>query len=177
MTEEQILYAGDFLQVKRRGRWEFVVRANARAAVVLIPVTPANELVLVQQPRIPTGKSVIELPAGLVGDIAGQEDESFARAAARELEEETGFHAGELLFATAGPPSPGLSSEHTVFYLARSLRKVGAGGGDESEQIIVHVVPLAEIHQWLAACAAEGLLVDPKVYAGLYFVEHADELL
>ena len=39
---------------------------------------------------------MIELPAGLVGDIAGQEHEAWAIAAERELLEETGYHAGPL---------------------------------------------------------------------------------
>jgi len=177
MSAEQLLYDGEFLQVKRRDNWEFVARANARAAVVIVAITPAQELVLVEQPRIPTGTAVIELPAGLVGDIAGQEDESFTCAAARELEEETGYRAAELVFATAGPPSAGLASEQAVFYLARGLQKVGAGGGDETEQITPYVVPLAQAHAWLTERAAAGVLIDPKVYAGLYFAEHADELL
>src|SRR5699024_5375128 len=127
------------------------------------------------QPRLPVDTAVIELPAGLVGDIEGEEDESLVTAAARELEEETGYRAAELREVMAGPPSAGLANENAVFYLARGLTKVGAGGGDDSEQITPHVVSLAKIRGWLAAREAEGLLIDPKVYAGLYFAEHADD--
>src|SRR5699024_2459270 len=96
MSKEQLLYAGDFLRVKRRGHWEYVERVNARAVVVIVAVTDAGELVLVEQPRVPVAANCIELPAGLVGDIAGAEDESLATAAARELEEETGYRAAQL---------------------------------------------------------------------------------
>lgn len=169
MSDTQCLYEGGFLRVNRRGHWEFVERVNARAAVVIIAVTDAGELLLVEQPRQPVDTRVIELPAGLVGDIEGEENEPMERAAARELEEETGYAPGQLTFAMAGPPSAGLANEHAVFYLARGLKKTGAGGGDHSEDIVPHAVALTEIHDWLARREAQGLLVDPKVYAGLYF--------
>lgn len=169
MTDEQVLYEGDFLRIKRRGRWEYVERANARAAVVIVAVTDADELLLVEQPRIPVNAAVIELPAGLVGDIAGAEDEPLMAAAARELEEETGYRAARLTRLTGGPPSAGLANEHMVLFRAHGLTRVSAGGGDSSEQITPHAVALADVPAWLAARETEGVLVDPKVYAGLYF--------
>jgi len=169
MMDDEILYDGDFLRVRRRQHWEFVERANARAAVVIVAVTAAHELLLVEQQRLPVAQPVIELPAGLVGDVAGAEQESFVCAAARELEEETGYTAGALQQIMAGPPSAGLSSEQIVLFRARDLVKTGPGGGDDSEQITVHKVALEEAHGWLQACQAAGMLVDPKVYAGLYF--------
>lgn len=171
MTDEQNLFEGDFVRIKRRGRWEFVERVNADAAAVIVAVTDDRELVLVEQPRAPVNRPVIELPAGLIGDIAGQEDEPFERAAERELEEETGYAAGEWQYLMTGPPTPGLANEYAAFYLARGLSRVGAGGGDELEQITPHSVPLSRIHDWLAERRAEGVLVDPKVYAGIHFAE------
>jgi len=48
---------------------------------------------------------------------------------------------------------------------------MGVCGPDERhENITVHAVPLAEVHDWLEAKAKSGLLVDPKLYAGLYFL-------
>lgn len=169
MTDEQVLYEGDFLRIKRRDSWEYVERVNARAAVVIVAVTDADELLLVEQPRLPVAASVIELPAGLVGDIAGAEDEDLVVAAARELEEETGYTAAELTQLTGGPPSAGLANEHMEFFLARKLTRVGAGGGDDSEDIVPHAIALNGVAAWLAQRQSEGILVDPKVYAGLYF--------
>jgi ADP-ribose pyrophosphatase len=54
-------------------------------------------------------------------------------------------------------------------FRARGLRRVGAGGGVEGEQIRVHEVPLSEADAWLAARAAGGTPVAIKVYAGLYW--------
>lgn len=169
MSAEEVLYEGRFLRVKCRGHWEYVERVNARAAVVIVAVTDADELLLVEQPRIPVGAPVIELPAGLVGDIAGAENEPLAQAAARELEEETGYRPTQLTQLMGGPPSAGLANEHMVFFLARGLARVNNGGGDATEQITPHAVAIDKLPAWLARREADGVLVDPKVYAGLYF--------
>lgn len=169
MSDEDTLYEGPFLRVKQRGHWQYVERVNARAAVVIVAVTDAGELLLVEQPRLPVAAPVIELPAGLVGDVAGSEDESLSDAAARELEEETGYRPASLTRLTGGPPSAGLANEHMVLFHARGLTRVGDGGGDPGERITPHAIALAEVADWLAAREAAGVLVDPKVYAGLYF--------
>ncbi len=174
MTRDEILHEGEFLRLRRHQHWEYVERANARGAVLIVAVTDAGELLLVEQPRLPVGASVVELPAGLVGDLDDARDESLAVAAYRELEEETGYAAQEMTFLTAGPPTAGLANEQIAFYLAGGLRKTGEGGGDASERITPHAVPLTEVHAWLHQREAEGLLVDPKVYAGLYFAERAN---
>lgn len=171
MAVNRTLYEGDFLRLKRTAHWEYVERANARGVVVIVALTDDDELVLVEQPRLPVGGPVIELPAGLVGDIAGAEDEELAMAAARELEEETGYRPARLEFLAAGPPSAGLANEVISFYRARGLRRIHEGGGDDSEWITPHIVPLAEVERWLTERQADGVLVDPKIYAGLYFLE------
>jgi ADP-ribose pyrophosphatase len=56
-------------------------------------------------------------------------------------------------------------------FLASGLKRVHSGGGVDDESIVVHEVPLATAHEWLEAKAAEGLLVDPKNYSALYFIE------
>jgi ADP-ribose pyrophosphatase len=91
-------------------------------------------------------------------------------AAKRELLEETGYAAERVETLTTGPASNGLTSEVVTLLLASSLRRVNAGGGVAHEKITVHEVPLSEVHQWLDGKAKEGLLIEPKVYAGLYFV-------
>jgi len=136
-------------------------------------VTDEGRLVLIEQFRIPVQARVVELPAGLVGDSAGDEGESIETAARRELEEETGYMPWELRELTSGPPSAGMSSEVVTFLLATKLERKGAGGGDHSEAIEVHEVQLAEVPRWLEKRRDRGTLVDPKVYAGLYFAERA----
>jgi ADP-ribose pyrophosphatase len=141
----KILYTGKFIRVLQQGKWEFVERPKTSGIVAILAITDAREIVLVEQERIPVQSRVIEIPAGLAGDVVGAENEELAEAARRELLEETGYEAGQMEFLTKGPPSAGLSTEVVTFFRARGLKKVAVGGGDESEDIKVHLVPLAEI--------------------------------
>jgi ADP-ribose pyrophosphatase len=169
MTGSRFLYRGRFLGIRECENWEFASRTNARAVAVLVPVTDEQELVLVEQFRIPVQSPVIELPAGLVGD-QDDADESVLTAAARELEEETGFTAGRLTPLMTCPSSAGLSDEMITFVLAEDLARTGPGGGDASEDIQVHRVPLASASDWLSGQMGRGKQVDPKIYAVLYWL-------
>jgi ADP-ribose pyrophosphatase len=163
-----IHYSGRFLGLKEVDRWEYTYRTNASGVVVLVPVTTADELVLVEQYRIPVKSRVMELPAGLVGDT-GDPDEDIKTAAQRELIEETGYRASVLEELLTCPSTPGMSNEIVTIYYASGLEKVGPGGGNGDEDITVHVMPLATATEWLNARLAEGIMVDPKIYAGLYW--------
>lgn len=164
-----ILASGRYLRLVERDDWEYASRANASAVAVLVPVTREDRLVLVEQYRIPVERRVVELPAGLVGD-RDDEDEGLLTAARRELLEETGYRAGEYRVLLKCPSSSGMSDEIVTFLLARDLERAGPGGGDASEAITVHEVPLGEIDEWLKRRVAEGLLVDPKIYTALYWL-------
>ena len=165
----RIVWEGKYLRVRVSGTWEYAERPNAPAGVVIVAVTPERDLLLTEQFRVPMGRNTIELPAGLSGDdqYAG---EHYLETARRELLEETGYEATDWQELTQGPPSAGLSNEIVVFYLAKNLRKVGTGGGEGSEKIHVHHVPLDHARAWLKQKESEGVSVDPKVYVGLYFL-------
>ena len=60
-------WEGRFIAAKTRGRWEYVSRARGIKAAVILAITPDDEVVMVEQFRIPMGKPSIELPAGLIG--------------------------------------------------------------------------------------------------------------
>lgn len=159
------LYEGEFLRLLRRRHWEYVERAKSRGVAVIVAVTEANELLLVEQYRLPVARPVIELPAGLVGDL--DPDEPLLEAARRELIEETGYRAEHMSVLAEGPTTAGLSNEITTFCAARGLTRVGPGGGDASEDIIVHQVPLSGLNEWLRV-QSERAATDPKLYAGLW---------
>jgi ADP-ribose pyrophosphatase len=169
---EQVLYAGRWLTLKQRGRWEYVSRNNPGGAVIIVAVTPDDNVLFVEQYRVSILRNTIEMPAGLVGDLDDHGDEDALLAAQRELEEETGYACSHVTFLHEGPSSSGMSTEMIAFARAHNLRKVGAGGGDETENIIVHEVPRAEAGRWLFEKAAEGYSIDPKLFAGLWFIEH-----
>lgn len=170
--EHRTVFEGKHLRVKACGRWEYVQRNKAAAGVVIVAVTPEDKLLLVEQYRVPMKTRVIELPAGLAGDLHDPH-EAFLAAAQRELMEETGYEAAEWRECPGGPPSAGLSNETVFFFLARHLRKTGKGGGEESEDIHVYEIPLYSLPQWLDEKSKTGLWVDPKIYCGLYFLEHS----
>jgi ADP-ribose pyrophosphatase len=169
MNNDITRYAGRYLSLMERDGWEFASRSNASGVVILVPVTDQGEIVLVEQFRKPIGKNVIELPAGLVGD---HEDphESVLEAARRELAEETGFEAAQLDLLMECPGSAGMSDEIISFVLAKGLRRVGPGGGDDSEDIQVHTIPLEGVDNWLRKQQAAGKPMDPKIYAALYWL-------
>ena len=167
--DERILAEGKYLRFLIRDGWEFIRRVNVSGIIGIVPVTNEGKLVLVEQYRPPVDCHVIELPAGLVGDVAGQEAETLETAAARELEEETGYRAAHWARVADGAPSAGASGERMTIFLARGLTKVGPGGGDHTESIRVHEVPLAEVPDWLIWQKQRGVEVDLKVYAGLFF--------
>jgi ADP-ribose pyrophosphatase len=164
-TEPRVLGRGRYLTLIDDGGWEYVTRPNVTGIVVIVAITVDRKLLLVEQWRPAVRNRVIELPAGLVGDV--DPDEPLDVAASRELVEETGFAAREMVPIGTGPIAVGVSDEMISFFEARDLTRVGPGGGDATEEITVHQVPIGEVRRFLAARAAEGLAVDPKIYAGL----------
>ena len=168
-TRREVLGQGIFLRLVREGRWEFAERTNARGAVAIIAVTKDKRLVLTEQDRPAVGGRVIDLPAGLSGDVVGEEDEAEAVSALRELVEETGYTAKRLKQVARCPTTPGLASEVVTYFLARNAEKIGDGGGVEHEEIVVHTPAIKSIKTWLSRQSKAGKLIDSKVYAGLYF--------
>jgi ADP-ribose pyrophosphatase len=168
---KSLLHTGKFLALIQEGHWEYVDRVNATGAAIILAVTDDQKVLLVEQYRIPVHARTIELPAGIVGDEAGGSRESQAEAARRELLEETGYAAAKIEILTTGAASSGLTSEVVTLFKASGLRRAGKGGGVAHEDITVHEVPLAGVDTWLAAKAEAGVLIDPKIYAGLYFLK------
>ena len=138
-------------------------------AVIIIAVTPADEVLFVEQFRVPLGARTIEMPAGLVGDDHAQD--TLEDAARRELIEETGWSPGKVEVLLIGPTSSGMSNERIAFVRARELTRVGEGGGVDNENITVHSVPRADAPRWLMQKQAEGYELDLKLWAGLWMIE------
>jgi ADP-ribose pyrophosphatase len=164
-TEPKTVWTGHHLSILTRGKWEYASRNTHRPAVGIVAITADEKVLLVEQHRPPVNCNVIELPAGLAGDLAGAEQESLLEAAQRELLEETGYTASRWTELTRGYSSPGLTDESIVLYLAEGLTRTAAGGGDEAETITVHEIPLNEVLPWLQA---HGHSADLKLLAGLY---------
>jgi ADP-ribose pyrophosphatase len=172
LSDVRTLHRGRFLALLDDAGWEYVTRIRGHAVVAIVATTP-DAIVLVEQRRAAVGRTVIELPAGLVGDHDGSESEAILDAAQRELLEETGFEATDWSVVLEGPVSAGLTDETVTLLRATGLTRVTDGGGDESESITVHVVPLAQAQAFLRASAARGCAIDHKVLTGLWVAGQA----
>lgn len=167
----QVVFEGKYQRMVVRGTWEYAERVHAGGlAAVIIAVTPENKVLFVEQFRVPLQQLTIEMPAGLVGDTNA--NESIQDSAIRELEEETGWTAAHAEILLIGPTSAGASSERIAFVRASGLRKVGQGGGDDSENITVHEIPLNQAAAWLQQKTREGYAMDLKLWAGLWMIEN-----
>ncbi|SHN52937.1 ADP-ribose pyrophosphatase [Erythrobacter sanguineus] len=164
---EQVMWEGRFITAKTRGRWEYVGRARGirAAAIIALDRDPdgTRHVLLVSQYRVPLGRFSLEIPAGLVGDDEGKQGEDATLAAARELEEETGYRAGRLEVLGEFYSSPGMVSECFTLLRARDLEKVGDGGGTEGENIIVHRVALHDLSRFVAEWRRAGHAVDVRI--------------
>lgn len=157
----ETMWAGKFITAKKQGRWEYVGRARGIKAAVIVAIDDAGHLLLVEQYRVPLGRACLELPAGLIGDET--QDEPIETAAARELEEETGYRAGRIELLGEYFSSPGMVSESFTLVRAHELTRVGEGGGVDGEGITVHRVKLDEVPAFVAACRARGMAIDVKL--------------
>jgi ADP-ribose pyrophosphatase len=155
------MWEGRFIVAKKRGRWEYVARARGIRAAVILAID-AGDVILVEQYRVPLGRVCLELPAGLIGD-EGNPDEAAESAAARELEEETGYRAARIETIGEFFSSPGMVSESFTLVKATGLKKVGDGGGEGDENITVHRVALSDVPAFVAARRAAGVAVDVKI--------------
>lgn len=170
-SHSETLCTGRFLELRCRDTWEYVTRPNAHCVVAIVAITTDDHLLLVEQYRTPLGKSVLELPAGLVGDDPGSNGESPLLAAKRELLEETGYASENWTELMTGPTSAGLTDEIIVLFLAEKAFKAGVGGGVDSENILVHAIPLSSAETWLENQISRGAVLDLKIIAGLQFAQ------
>jgi ADP-ribose pyrophosphatase len=163
-TPIKTCWEGRFITVKQQGTWEYVSRSRGIHAAVILAIDDAADgrhVILVEQYRVPLKRQCLELPAGLVGDDSA--GEAAEVAAERELEEETGYRAAHWQVIGEFYSSPGMVSESFTLLMATGLTRVGDGGGVDSEDIIVHRVPLDAIAEFVAEKRAEGCGIDVRV--------------
>ena len=130
-----------------RGEHEFFV-LEAPAWINIIPVTPANEVVMVRQFRHGVGEFTLEIPGGMVDP----EDPSPLAAARREMREECGYDSSIIIPLGQVHPNPAIQPNLCHLFFAPNVLKVGKpnpnlGGAEETE---VELVPLTNIKQMIA---------------------------
>ena len=127
--------------------------------VNVIPVTPADEVVMIRQYRHGLREVTLEIPGGLVeaGDRPGD-------AACRELLEETGYAAQSWVSLGYVHPNPAIQSNRCFTYLAESVYPAGEQKLDDKEDISVTLVPLAAIPHLIR----EGRITHSLIIAAFY---------
>ena len=156
----EVMWAGQFVRAIRRGKWEYASRARDIRAVVIL-AEYEGKVILIDQPRVPVGGRCIELPAGLIGDK--DPNATVESTAIQDLQEEAGFTAERIERLGDFHASPGMVTEGFTLVRAHGVRKVGEGGGDDSEDIKVHLVARADIPAFVEQKRAEGFAVDVKL--------------
>jgi ADP-ribose pyrophosphatase len=124
--------------------------------VAIVPVVD-NNVILIQQFRIAIEREVIELPAGLL-----EPGEEPMECAARELEEELGYRAKELIPLASYFSSVGFADERMYIFLALEPEKTTLKR-DADERIREILMPMEMIEEKLAAQVFE----DAKTIIGL----------
>jgi len=134
-------------------------------AVGIVPMTKNNEVVLVEQYRHAAGQRLWEIPAGKL-----DKDEDPLDCAVRELKEETGFAADEMIKLVDFYNAPGYSSERFHLFLAKGLRAGEAQpDGDEEHDLAMMTLPLSKA----LAMIYSGEIYDAKSIIGLLLAERS----
>lgn len=162
----EVMWAGKYVRVLKRDKWEYASRANDINAVVIL-AEYEGKVILIDQPRVAPDCRCIELPAGLVGDT--DPNATPESTAIKELEEETGFTAERVERLGEFLASPGMLAESFTLVRAHGVRKIGEGGGDENEDINVHLVAREDIPNFVEQKRAEGFGVDVKLLIFMNF--------
>ena len=166
----EILGEGKYLQlVKADGKWEYVRKTHKDAVAIIAIAGPLHDryALFVEEYRHPLKQKVISLPAGIVGDI--DTEESLEECAKKELLEETGYKCGHIHKWFDAPTSPGMTDEWVHMFSATNCVKVSDGGGDETENITVHEVPIGEVENWFDKKISEGFAIPMYTYAGWFY--------
>jgi ADP-ribose pyrophosphatase len=150
------------LRLRSTGREITYSFISAARSVSIVAVTPERKILAVRQYRYPTGDWNFELPGGGAGRLP------LARAARKELEEETGFLAGRLRKLGDYVVYSGLSSEVCHVFLATSLRP-GRQRLEETEHLSVHAVT----YRTLLRMIAQGRFRDGMGLASLHLAAPA----
>lgn len=162
----ELMWAGKYLRALRRGRWEYVSRANEVRAVVILAESD-GKMILIEQHRMAIGGRCVELPAGLVGDE--DRNATIEDTAIKELEEEAGFTGTAVERLGDFHSSPGMVSESFSLVRVTGVSRCGEGGGTEHEDIKVHLVARGDIPAFVAQKRTEGCAIDVKLLLFMNF--------
>lgn len=169
MTEKMLSQEYRFEGRIMKARVDMVTLPNGKTAtrevcehvggVGVLPLDGQGNVVLVRQFRYPYGEALLEIPAGKID----HGPENHRECGERELREETGYTADEMIYMGKSYPSPGFLTEVLHLYCARSLHE-GACAPDEDEFVEAVRMPVRELEARIAA----GEICDGKTIIAMY---------
>ena len=163
--KRELMYKGAILDIYKdtmqfangtTEEWDFVSHRKGAAAV--LPVLPDGRVILVRQYRNALERETLELPAGCRDSL----DEDTKLTAARELEEETGYHSDQISFLLSLRTTVAFCDEFVDVYLAENLVP-GEQHLDDSDSIDVEIYSLDEVCEMIYA----GKMQDSKTVAAI----------
>jgi ADP-ribose pyrophosphatase len=142
--------------------------AGHPGGVCMVAIDDEDRVLLVRQWRHAIGGDLLEIPAGTLDRHEDRSVEDHAAAAARELEEETGYRAGSWQYLGRFYTAPGFTEELMHLYLATKLTPAEEGrlGPDDDERLELERLPLRDA----VAMAERGEIRDAKSLVGLLWV-------
>lgn len=165
VLKSKMIYRGPVFGVRRdevvepngvRTRREVITHSGS---VVILPVLNDGRILMIRQYRYATRQYLWELVAGRM-----DEGETIKAAAARELQEETGYRAKSLRVFLDFFPTPGFLEERMYLLLAEGLT-AGEAHPEEDEKIFSHPFNLNELKQMMKT----RKLRDAKSIAGILY--------
>lgn len=136
--------------------------------VNVIPLTSDDQVVMIEQWRHGSRSVQLETPGGLMD--AGETPEQCAR---RELREETGYDADNIVRLGVVHPNPAIQNNLQYYIFAKDCRKVGEPKLDQAEDVTVKLVPLANIPQMIEIGEiTHGIVIGAFYWLNLYHQKH-----
>jgi 8-oxo-dGTP pyrophosphatase MutT (NUDIX family) len=143
----------------RTGGSHSFYRIDSADWVNIVPITPSGDVVLVKQYRHGMKDFTVETPGGMV-----DRGETPMEAAGRELLEETGYRAAEIVPLGGVNPNPALFGNTLHAFLGRDAEKVAEVRNESTEETHVEVVSPAELRRLVSAGAVNHALVIAVLY-------------
>jgi 8-oxo-dGTP pyrophosphatase MutT (NUDIX family) len=132
--------------------------------VNVIPLTSDEQVVMIEQWRHGTRTIELETPGGMIDD-----GEAVEAAGRRELREETGYEAGQIISLGAAHPNPAIQGNRQHYVLATTCRKTTEPNLDRAEDITVKLVPLADVPGLIrAGTISHGIVIGAFYWLDLY---------
>jgi len=146
----------------RTGQRHDFYRIDACDWVNVVPITPEGDVVMVRQYRHGVRNVTLEIPGGMIDP-----GETPAAAAARELLEETGYRAEEIVEIGAASPNPALFGNRVHSFLGRNARRIGDVANEGIEETWVRLLSRAELRR----VARQGGVDHALVLAALHLLD------